>query len=107
VTRPERVVVAGSPPIHWGEDVTRKEYKPKPSIEIEELVSLKYSVVLEPAEEGGYSVYCVELPAAISQGSTKEEAVENIKEAIKLVIEVRKEQGAVLGELTTVDVIHA
>lgn len=85
----------------------RKEYKPNPSIEIRELHPMKFNVVLEPAEEGGYTVYCIELPAAISQGETKEEALENIKEAIKLVLEVRKEQGAVKGEIVTVDVIHA
>ena len=38
-------------------------------------------------EEGGYSVRCVELPAAISQGETREDALANIKEAIGLVLE--------------------
>jgi len=68
---------------------------------------MKFTVVLEPAEEGGYTVQCVELPAAISQGETKKEAIKNIKEAIQLVLDVRKEQGAVLGELMTVEVAHA
>jgi predicted RNase H-like HicB family nuclease len=68
---------------------------------------MKFTVVLEPAEEGGYTVQCVELPAAISQGETKKEALKNIKEAIQLVLDVRKEQGAVLGELMTVEVAHA
>jgi predicted RNase H-like HicB family nuclease len=35
---------------------------------------------------GGYSVRCVELPAAISQGETEEEALLNIREAIELVL---------------------
>ena len=30
---------------------------------------------------------CVELPAAISQGETEEEAIRNVKEAIELVLE--------------------
>ncbi|HOU71411.1 MAG TPA: type II toxin-antitoxin system HicB family antitoxin [Methanothrix sp.] len=48
---------------------------------------MKYTVILEPQEEGGYTVQCLELPGAISQGETKEEALENIKEAIRLVFE--------------------
>ncbi len=49
---------------------------------------MKYTVILEPQEEGGYTVRCLELPGAISQGETKEEAITNIKEAIGLVLEV-------------------
>jgi predicted RNase H-like HicB family nuclease len=49
---------------------------------------MKYTVILEPQEEGGFTVRCFELPGAISQGETKEEALANIKEAIELVIEV-------------------
>lgn len=49
---------------------------------------MKYTIILEPQEEGGYTVRCLELPGAISQGETKEEALKNIKEAIGLVLEV-------------------
>jgi predicted RNase H-like HicB family nuclease len=49
---------------------------------------MKYTVILEPQDEGGYTVRCLELPGAISQGETKEEALANIKEAIGLVIDV-------------------
>ena len=52
---------------------------------------MKYTVILEPQEEGGYTVQCLELPGAISQGETKEEALKNIKEAIELVLEVIQE----------------
>ena len=52
---------------------------------------MRYTVILEPQEEGRYSVQCLELPGAISQGETKEEALENIKEAIELVLEVIQE----------------
>ena len=48
---------------------------------------MKYTVILEPQEEGGYTVRCLELPGAISQGETKEEALMNIKEAIGLLVE--------------------
>ena len=42
--------------------------------------------------DGGYSVQCLELPGAISQGETRDEALRNIKEAIELVLEVLEEK---------------
>ena len=54
--------------------------------------SREFTVRLEKDPDSGYySVQCVELPEAISQGETKKEALENIKEAIALVIEDKKE----------------
>ena len=44
-------------------------------------------VILHPAEDGGYWVEVPSLPGCFSQGETKEEALENIKEAIALYIE--------------------
>ena len=52
----------------------------------------RFTVVLRPDEEGGYSVQCLELPQAISQGETKKEALENIKEAIELVLDHLRER---------------
>lgn len=49
---------------------------------------MKYTIILEKEEEGGYSAQCLELPGAISQGESKEEAIMNIKEAIEAVLEV-------------------
>lgn len=46
-------------------------------------------MILEPAEEGGYVVRCLEVPGAISQGDTREEAVEKIKDAIQGILELR------------------
>jgi predicted RNase H-like HicB family nuclease len=43
---------------------------------------------LEPADEGGFIVKCLELPVA-SQGETREEALKNIKEAIEGYLEVK------------------
>jgi len=53
---------------------------------------MKYTVVLEPQEEGGFTVLCGEIPGAISQGETKEEALVNIKEAIELILEVQRDE---------------
>lgn len=48
---------------------------------------MKIKVVLEPAEEGGFTVYVPSLPGCISEGDTEEEALANIKEAIELYLE--------------------
>lgn len=48
---------------------------------------MKFKVILEPSEEGGYSVYVPSLPGCISEGETVEEALGNIKEAIELYLE--------------------
>jgi predicted RNase H-like HicB family nuclease len=53
---------------------------------------VKFTVVVAPEADGGYSVTCPALPGCVSQGDSLTETLENIKEAIVLVLEVRKEQ---------------
>ena len=48
---------------------------------------MKLTIILEPHEEGGFTVYVPSLPGCISQGETREEALKNIKEAIELYLE--------------------
>ncbi len=48
---------------------------------------MRFKVILEPDEEGGYTVYVPTLPGCISEGDTIEEALANIKEAIELYLE--------------------
>ena len=55
--------------------------------------TFSYSVVLTPAEEGGYTVTVPLLPEAITEGDTMEEALANAKECIELSIECRLAQG--------------
>lgn len=40
-------------------------------------------IVLYPGEDGYWVVECPSLPGCITQGKTKEEAIESIKEAIE------------------------
>lgn len=40
-------------------------------------------VVIYPGENGSWVAECPSLPGCLSQGKTKEEAIENIKEAIR------------------------
>jgi predicted RNase H-like HicB family nuclease len=48
---------------------------------------MKLKIILEPSEEGGYTALVPSLPGCISEGDTKEEALENIREAIELYLE--------------------
>lgn len=48
---------------------------------------MKIKIVLEPSDEGGFTVYVPSLPGCISEGDTEEEAINNIKEAIELYFE--------------------
>lgn len=67
---------------------------------------MKYTVILEKEEEGGYSAQCLELPGAISQGETQEEALSNIKEAIELVLEVINEDVKALGNSAEISAVE-
>lgn len=53
---------------------------------------MKFKVILEPAEEGGFTVYVPSLPGCISEGDTKKEALDNIREAIELYLEPKEER---------------
>ena len=49
---------------------------------------MEYPIVIEPDREaGGYVVSCPTLKGCVSQGETEEEALENIKDAIRTYLE--------------------
>jgi len=52
---------------------------------------MKLTAVFEPAKEGGYTCFVEEIPGAISQGETIEEAKTNLADALKLVLQCRRE----------------
>ena len=68
---------------------------------------MQFTIKLEQSDEGGYTAQCLELPAAISEGDTKEDALENIREAIQLVLEVTQEQARSYTEVCKVEVACA
>ena len=48
---------------------------------------MKFNVILEPAEEGGFNVTVPALDSCFTQGDTEEEALKNAKEAILCYLE--------------------
>ena len=54
---------------------------------------MRYDVVLIRSDEG-YAVHCPALPPCWSQGATREEALENIRDAIAEYLDYRGEQAA-------------
>jgi predicted RNase H-like HicB family nuclease len=54
---------------------------------------MKLIVSLDRDEDGVWIAECPSIPGCVSQGGTREEALDSIKEAIQLCLEVRAEQG--------------
>lgn len=52
--------------------------------------TMKYRILIEQDEDGMVVVECPSLPGCISQGKTREEALENIQDAIKGYLESLK-----------------
>jgi len=55
---------------------------------------------MERDETGMFVVECPSIPGCVSQGNTEEEAVSNIREAIRDCLEVRAEHGMPLSVRT-------
>jgi predicted RNase H-like HicB family nuclease len=68
----------------------------------------RFSVIIEK-DQDGYYAFCPELQGCYTQGETYEEALENIKDAIRLHVESRIEAGEEIPQsesisLTSLDV---
>lgn len=55
-----------------------------------------YSVVLTPGEDGWVCAQIAEVPEAISQGRTLDEATANVTEALELALSWRRAEGEAL-----------
>jgi predicted RNase H-like HicB family nuclease len=55
--------------------------------------AMKFVTTLERDEDGIWVAECPSIPGCVSQGKSREEAVENIREAIVACLEVRAERG--------------
>jgi len=54
---------------------------------------MKFAVTVDRDEDGAWVVECPAIPGCVSQGTTRDEAIANIRDAIKLCLEVRAERG--------------
>jgi predicted RNase H-like HicB family nuclease len=67
---------------------------------------MKFLVTLDRDEDGVWVADCPAIPGCVSQGATREETLQNIREAIKLSLEVRAERGLPLTvEMHQVEVV--
>jgi antitoxin HicB len=53
----------------------------------------RFSVILEPQEEGGFTVLVPALPEVVTEGDTEAEALANAEEAIRAVLDYRRDNG--------------
>ncbi len=60
-----------------------------------------YQVNLQKTEEG-YYIWCPDLPGCASQEETKEEAIENIQDAIAVYLEVKAELNQGIESMATI-----
>ena len=65
---------------------------------------MTFTVVLAPEPNGGYSVTCPTLPGCVSQGESLRDALDNVREAILLCLEVQKDDG-VSSPVETADLV--
>ncbi|MCI0721010.1 MAG: type II toxin-antitoxin system HicB family antitoxin [Acidobacteria bacterium] len=56
---------------------------------------MKLEIVLEPSADGGFTALVPSLPGCISEGETRAEAFEKIREAIALYLEPVQDDGGV------------
>jgi predicted RNase H-like HicB family nuclease len=54
---------------------------------------MKFTVTIDRDEAGAWVAECPAIPGCVSQGKTKPEALQNVREAIELCLEVRAERG--------------
>jgi antitoxin HicB len=52
-----------------------------------------FSVILEPQEEGGFTVLVPALPEVVTEGNSEEEALANAEEAIRAILAYRRDNG--------------
>lgn len=69
---------------------------------------MKYTYIIEKANDGSYSAYVPDLPGCTSCGDTVNELRENIREAVGLYIDALREHGETIPEpSSTAEVVEA
>ncbi|MBI4441942.1 MAG: type II toxin-antitoxin system HicB family antitoxin [Acidobacteria bacterium] len=65
---------------------------------------MKLRVVLEPSDEGGYTAIVPALPGCISEGNTRDEALANVQEAIRLYLEPEDDDAVLAPDAEVVEI---
>ena len=52
---------------------------------------MEYTAIIEQTNDGWYIAHCAEVPNAHTQGLTVEEVIENLKEAVELILSCERE----------------
>jgi len=66
---------------------------------------MKLRVVIEPSDEGGFTVHVPALPGCISEGETENEALANIKEAIELYLDPTEDDSVIGADARVVELV--
>jgi len=65
---------------------------------------VKFLITIQQGEDGMVLAECPALPGCMSQGKTREEVLDNIKEAIELCLETREQMQLPTLEVTELDI---
>ena len=69
---------------------------------------MAFTITLDRDEDGVWIAECPSIPGCVSQGDTRDEAIANVQDAIKVCLEVRAENGMPLTiETCQVEVVAA
>ncbi len=53
--------------------------------------TIKFNIIIEPAEAGGYMAFIEEMPNVCTQGDSIEEVKENLIDALEMVLDAQRE----------------
>jgi len=59
---------------------------------------IRYTVIIEKEDDGGYHAFCPALPGCHTQGDDLDDALVNIEEAVELYVESLVEDGGTIPE---------
>jgi predicted RNase H-like HicB family nuclease len=68
--------------------------------------AMQLKIVIEAGEDSGFVVHVPALKGCWSQGATREQAIENVREAIQAWLEVEQDKTERLGARTDVELVN-
>lgn len=71
-------------------------------VNVKKITTYKFPVIIEKDKDGFFVADCPDLPGCHTQGNTIEEAITNIRDAIKLNLKILKEEKQTIPKFETV-----